>query len=784
MSPALSVLVGAVLLSPPAADPPGPASRPAAGNAAARAVAVARAIEDLQSPDWIVKHRAIRQFVRWQTPAAKAPLKAILAGKAHPWVRGRALVALAEIFAAEALDDALAFASAKEPELRAAAVEALGILRAPRGDPAAAAALKDPSPEVRCQAILATARLRKAKAWPVVQPLLTEKDPKLLRYVARALQAVATPAAQDELAKLLSHDDDAVRLEAIRALGAFRRGGDIAALLRRMSADDSAVNREAAAAALSAYPPGLLHEHMLQALRGEDDSPYRSAIRLLGVRPTRASCDAVAAMLRASEKKYRSETAAILALLADREPDRYLPVFLEHLADRSSTVRRQAIRSIGRCRTPDHFAVLAPALSDVSGGARADALSALRKAAKGSPAGGLSAYLARSLRDESSEVRKRAIHLLAERASPGELDAALRSGALDDTLGSSSTSWRAYAVELLGQKLNEQMRWRLAAAQGYVTDWMVIGPLPNDKANTGLAAVYAPEVAVDFKKDCPEVRFGAGAVFETTERANGRATGLRIGPPSKPPGRTVVRYVIDLPAAKAARLLAAVSVEHRPDAAGAVKLAVLAEGKALLERSLTEESEPEQIELALPAWPGGRRRLDLVVETADKARGACVVLGRPRIVVEGAKPIALAPLARTAVARTEASDKKAGRLRWQAYRVAGGSGSVPFHDIFPAPTNYHVGYAAAELASAADRTVVLEIESDDGHAVWLNGRVVHRAPEKGAGKIKVTLRKGRNLLLVKVANLVDWWQVKVRLADEKGRRVDITSPAASPAAGR
>ena len=52
---------------------------------------------------------------------AVAPLKAILAGQAHPWVRGRALVALAGILGEGVLEDAIALAQHQAPELRAAA---------------------------------------------------------------------------------------------------------------------------------------------------------------------------------------------------------------------------------------------------------------------------------------------------------------------------------------------------------------------------------------------------------------------------------------------------------------------------------------------------------------------------------------------------------------------------------------------------------------------------------------------------------------------------------------
>ncbi|MBM4038738.1 MAG: hypothetical protein FJ290_09505 [Planctomycetes bacterium] len=54
-------------------------------------LAVEQALEELRSGDWVLKWAAMTQLARWRVKEADAPLKAILAGKDHPWVRGRAL---------------------------------------------------------------------------------------------------------------------------------------------------------------------------------------------------------------------------------------------------------------------------------------------------------------------------------------------------------------------------------------------------------------------------------------------------------------------------------------------------------------------------------------------------------------------------------------------------------------------------------------------------------------------------------------------------------------------
>ena len=64
-------------------------------------------------------------------------------------------------------------------------------------------------------------------------------------------------------------------------------------------------------------------------------------------------------------------------------------------------------------------------------------------------------------------------------------------------------------------------------------------------------------------------------------------------------------------------------------------------------------------------------------------------------------------------------------------------------------------YFAATLDSAAEQPATLALGSDDGIQVWLNGQKVHdakvtRALVPGEDKVKVQLKAGKNLLLLKL----------------------------------
>jgi HEAT repeat protein len=84
-----------------------------------------------------------------------------------------------------------------------------------------------------------------------------------------------------------------------------------------------------------------------------------------------------------------------------------------------------------------------------------------------------------------------------------------------------------------------------------------------------------------------------------------------------------------------------------------------------------------------------------------------------------------------------------------------------------------VAYARTLINSPKPQVVRLEIGSDDGVKVWLNGQLVHahnvsRALEAGSDAVDVTLNLGWNQLLVKVTQNVMGWGFCVRFAQPSG----------------
>ena len=117
---------------------------------------------------------------------------------------------------------------------------------------------------------------------------------------------------------------------------------------------------------------------------------------------------------------------------------------------------------------------------------------------------------------------------------------------------------------------------------------------------------------------------------------------------------------------------------------------------------------------------------------------------------------------------------KGGReLRWRTYRNQAASGYVDLVEAL-GHEPWCMAYAACEVYSPDERDGWLELGSDDGLAVWLNGeellrRDVYRPAAPGQDLVPVRLRQGRNDLLLKISQAEGDWGFHCRLADDRGR---------------
>ncbi len=744
----------------------GSVEAPRANGPQATPLAIEQAFGDLKSPDWILKWAAMSQLARWRAAEAAPALKAVLS----------ALVALAELLGEGVLEEAQARAKDPAPELRAAAVEALGILASPKGEAAIAERLKDPAPGVRCQAVVALARVRREAAWETVEPLLDEKDAALVQHAARALVYIRRPEARARAIALLSHADAAVRAEAANTLGQALVPEAIPALLLRMATDGEPKVRFACEKALAAFDARALFLPMLAALRGEQPYCYGAALRVLALRPSLEACEGVAALLRDAPPAYREVLPDAFQLLVRLDADRYADLFARHLSHPTAHVRARAIESLGRCAKADLFKLLRPMLLDREQGVRVAAFRVIRNLSDAAPPEGFIEYLSDAIQQGDRYTRHAATDLLCERVPPAELPKVV--ALLAPILGGKEKDEREYAAKALARMGDEGVRRRIAAAQGYVTTWMLIGPFPYDSRNRGFGPAYFPEHEVDFQKTYAPVVTDPSAVFKVGEATCGgeKRKAILMQPPTgrAASARLIATFHLELPDAPDLKLAMALGLEDEAADSDGAALDVAINGQKLLECKLSKPGGWQAAECALGEFAGKRVAIELALDPLDSPKNDRVAIADARVVSNDKVLASLAELANTAPVRVaQPLSAVAPRISWQRYQASRIDGEVSLYDVYPPPIDAKIAYGVADIILAEERKAVVTVKSDDGFILWLNGAKVAERPGAGEQRQEVTIRQGVSRFLIKVFNLREWWLYQVRLTDPEGRALEF-----------
>jgi len=128
----------------------------------------------------------------------------------------------------------------------------------------------------------------------------------------------------------------------------------------------------------------------------------------------------------------------------------------------------------------------------------------------------------------------------------------------------------------------------------------------------------------------------------------------------------------------------------------------------------------------------------------------------------------------TQVDTTATYDGADGEVSWQKLNDRMLDGFVDFgKDV-----NWRAAYAWVTITSPEERKAQLRFDSDDQGKVWLNEKKMyaHRRRNRGAvmdrRTIPVTLRSGKNSILVKVCNETSSWGFYLRITDTDGKPFD------------
>ncbi len=122
-----------------------------------------------------------------------------------------------------------------------------------------------------------------------------------------------------------------------------------------------------------------------------------------------------------------------------------------------------------------------------------------------------------------------------------------------------------------------------------------------------------------------------------------------------------------------------------------------------------------------------------------------------------------------------AAGAQSGKLVWKEWKSDTDAVDL---DAAISPQPNVVGYACCYLWSEQDQDGILWFGSDEGGRVMLNRELIvdeHRHDQTGpdSTRVRIHLKKGRNVLVCKIEELGYYWRLHVRVSDPEGRVLPI-----------
>jgi HEAT repeat protein len=479
-----------------------------------------------ETDDWIIQWAEIAALGEKGTPQAMETLESIVNGKEADWRRGRALVTLAGMEGAGFASHARQWLSSSSSVLRAAACEALGLSGG--DEKMLRRALKDPDESTRWQAAIGLARTKGGDVEMELGPFLVDPASNTVARQVTLLSALRTDSALGVLTNLARHKDTGIRRRAIQSMHGVEDNRIVPVLVAGAVRDRSSEIRKIARGVVYSYAPAFLGDPIARMLRKSDSATRTFLLELLFYRSSRAGADAVATMLRTGEPPLADQTRLLaMDTLLAIDPQGYRDIFVGHLEDKAPSLRMRALLALSAgVPEAELFKLLAPAMVDANWTVFSRALGLLKGRTEGVPEGGLVPYLGPSLRTNDTQRLGALLGFMKQRLPPTELDAALEP--LDPFLGGTNVFLRERAAELYTLATDDVLFRKAAAAQGYLTQWMVIGPFDNDRYNKGHDTVYPPEKEVDFRQSYVGAFGPTRLVDEITAAETGPSTNEAI----------------------------------------------------------------------------------------------------------------------------------------------------------------------------------------------------------------------------------------------------------------
>lgn len=750
---------------------------------------------------------ACKQLAIWGGPEAVPALAPLLADEQlASWAR----IAL-EAIPGAAADAALREAAQRLTGLRLVGViNSIGVRRDPQATELLLAKLKDADPEVAAAAAVALGRIGGPQAAQALSSALGS--------LAGAPEAVRSAVAQG-----------AIRCaERFLAEGQPAQAQALYDAVRRAPVSKPRLLEATRGAILARGAEGL--PLLLETLRAPDKDLFRIGLRAARELPGQAVTEALAAEL---SRLPQARQPAVLLAVADRSDAAVLPTLAAATRSSSRELRLAALSVLEEKGDVSCLAALLEAAvsddAEVAGAAKA----ALRRL----PAGQVDTELAARLRQATGLSRLLLVELAGHRrigAAVPELiqaaeqpDPALRRAAIK-ALG--ETVGLAELEVLTGLLAKAKDQEELAAAEAALDS--ACSRLPDKAACTdkllarfpacaaparcailrllgslgtapALAAVQAAlaspepteqEAAFRVLADWPEVSALPALVdfYQRTTNASQRTLALRgcvrlLSQGGQPVGQTLKTYAQLLAGARTPedRRLVLSGLAKVADPAALKLVEPLASDPAIEAEaeqamlgiaSLTLGAAPEQARAlasrlkAQSKHAATRARATDLLETLDKIEDYLTAW-------QVAGPYTEPEPGRSLFDTAFPPEKGSAEVVWKPLPAATQPKRPWMLDLLAALGGEHrVAYARTWVWSDSAQPARVELGSDDGHKLWLNGQLILQANRGGAAvpgqfKADVTLRQGWNAVLLKITQDTGPWEFCLRFRSPSGQKL-------------
>ena len=323
---------------------------------------------------------------------------------------------------------------------------------------------------------------------------------------------------------------------------------------------------------------------------------------------------------------------------------------------------------------------------------------------------------------------------------------------------------------------------RIAAMQGYLSRWRVIGPFPSDR---NVSTTYPPEWEIDFDR-----KYEAYVHERNTAASVGRVScggvskqSIVIRPPSDKSifRASIATYLLDLPQRDGLTLTFSVGLSHATPSADGARFEARLGGKKVFEDELDRPVKWHDARIDVSAFAGRRVALELVANLLEETKNDDVAIGEPRVISGGETVIDVTKLTPPLPVRVSFGDKELPSIAWEVDHADTVEGELDLVGLLDGQDD-GLAYAVADVRSPVERKVRLTVQASQLFTLWQDGK-------KLAGKqvsyywqygevrqIDAVLPKGVTRFFMKAAAGHNKFHFRLRISDAQNKAVgDLTN---------